>query len=105
VAEKLADNFYNANLSAMGMQDLLIKNGVTEDKKVLSIPDLSTNTTLYLLKRKGFTEFNGREKILKERKAGYLVAGNPYIVTQLHLESYISDTLGSFHDIYLYRLK
>jgi hypothetical protein len=105
VSEKLTDNLYNGYLSSTEMQDFLTKNRVTEDKIILSIPDESTNKTLYLLKRKGYTNFNNMETILRERKADFLILSNAGMLNNPGLKPYLNDSLGNFHGIYLYRLK
>ncbi|MDB5226992.1 MAG: hypothetical protein JWN78_1185 [Bacteroidota bacterium] len=105
VAEKLNDNLYNGYLSSDEMQDFLNKKGATENKVVISIPDESTNKTLYQVKRKGYTEFNNYLSILKNKKADYIILGNESWLTHHELKPYLTDSLGNFHGIYLYKLK
>lgn len=105
VTEKLNDNLYNGYMSSKEMQDFLIKNGVAENKIVVSLPDESTNKTLYLLKRKGYTEFNDYSSILKNKKADYIILGNESWLSHEELKPYLTDSIGNFHGIYLYKLR
>ena len=105
VAEKLTDNLQNGYLSSEAMQDFLLKNGVLENKSIVSIPDDSPNKTLSQLKRKGFTEFNDYKTVLKNKEADYLLLGNKSLLEKDELKSYLDNQIGEFNGIYLYKLK
>ena len=105
VAEKLTDNLQNGYLSSEAMQDFLLKNGVLENKSIVSIPDDSPNKTLSQLKRKGFTEFNDYKTVLKNKEADYLLLGNKSLLEKDELKSYLDNRIGEFNGIYLYKLK
>ncbi len=103
VTEKLTDNLYNGYLSSDEMQDFLEKNGVTENKILISLPDDSPDKTLYQLKRKGYTEFNDYLSVLKDKKADYLLLSNNGFMYTKELKPY--QIIGNFNGITLYKLK
>ena len=105
VEEKRSDTLYNGYLSSNEMQLFLEKNGVSQDKSIISLPDDSPNKTLYQLKRKGFTEFNDYESILKDKKADFLIVENNFAQQHTLLEPYLKDSIGNFNGFVLYKLK
>jgi hypothetical protein len=92
-------------MSSTKMQEFLKEKGVSEQKVILSFPDDSPNKTLSLLKRKGYTEFNNYDSVLKNKKADYLVLGNDSWKQNEHLNNYLNDSIGYFNGITLYKLK
>lgn len=105
VAEKLTDNIPNGYLSSEGMQIFLGKNGVTEDKILISLPDDSPNKTLSQLKRKGYTQFNDYMFMLQHKKADYMLLGLDCYIHAEKLKPYATDSLGNFNGFVLYKLK
>ena len=105
VAEKLRDSFSNGYLASSDMQDFLITHNVTYNKTILSLPDDSPNKSLCLLKRKGFTEFNGYSSVLIEQKSDFLLLGNDMWKKDKLLSSWLKDSIGNFHGYTLYKLK
>ncbi|HRH56204.1 MAG TPA: hypothetical protein PLS10_01045 [Chitinophagales bacterium] len=105
VAGKLTDNLPNGYLSSEGMQIFLEKNGVTEDKILISLPDDSPNKTLSQLKRKGYTQFNDYMFMLQHKKADYMLLGLDCYIHAEKLKPYATDSLGNFNGIILYKLK
>lgn len=104
-AEKLTVPLYNGYLSSNEMQEFLNKNGVTKYKSVISLPDETTNKTLYQIKRKGFTGFNNDELILKNREADFLLADENFLQQQKKLQPFLKDSVGYFNGFVLYKLK
>ena len=105
VVEKLTIPMYNGYLSSEEMQFFLDKNGVTNDKSIVSLPDDTPNKTLFQLKRKGYTEFNNYIDVLKNKKADYIIIGYKDVVNREELKPFLINKIDSFHDITLYKLK
>lgn len=105
IAQKLTNNMPNGNLSSIEMQDFLLKNEVTDNKIVVSLPDGSPNQTLSQLKRKGFTEYNDYLQILKNKNADFIVLGNDSWKQETKLKPYLNDSIGYFNGITLYKIK
>ncbi len=102
--EKIKDNTPNATLSSMEFQDFLEKNGVTKEKTVLVLPDISTNISLNQIHRKGYTAYSSIAEILKNNKADFLLLGDSSIIT--NMRKYIAtDTAATYREMFLYRLK
>ncbi len=85
--------------------------GITRHDTVISIPDYSHHT-LYLMNQPGWTECFGLNKdssaIAKsiERGAKYLiVASKNDIETKSYLKPFISNYVGKYNDIYIFKLK
>jgi len=105
VAEKLTLPLYNGYLSSNGMQTFLEENGVDKNKIIISLPDETPNKTLYQLKRKGYTEFNDYESILKNKKADFLIIEKSFTKQHQALEPYLNDSIGNFNGFVFYKLK
>jgi hypothetical protein len=104
-AEKLTVPLYNGYLSSKEMQEFFEKNGVIKYKSVISLPDETTNKTLYQIKRKGFTGFNHYEAVLKNREADFLLADENFLKQQKKLQPFLKDSVGYFNGFVLYKLK
>jgi 4-amino-4-deoxy-L-arabinose transferase-like glycosyltransferase len=105
VQSKLTDNLYNGYLSTQELQSFLITHGVSKTNTVLSLPDDSPNKTLSLIKRKGYTEFNPYDKVLKEQKAEYLLLGNEVWKQDKAIQPFLKDSIGRYYNFTLYKLK
>lgn len=103
--EKLTDTSYNSFLTTNGMQQFLTAHGVYQYKSVLSIPDDTPCQTLYLIKRKGYTEFNHYQEVLKDHKADFLVLNDEHWKQNNALQPYLKDSIGYYNGITLYKLK
>lgn len=104
VAEKLKIPLYNGYLASDEMQLFLEKNNVQSNNSILSLPDDSPNKTLYLLKRKGYSEYNNYETILKNKKAEFLLVEFNFAQQHQDLKPYLNDSLGNFNGFILYKL-
>ena len=105
IAEKQTDASYNGTLASDEFQWFLVSNGVSQYKTVLSVPDETPCQTLYLIKRKGYTEFNDYRKILENKQADFLILGNDEWKKRNIPKLYLKDSIGNFRGITLYKLK
>lgn len=105
VSKKINDSHYNAMLSSKEIQSFLIEHRVDESKSILSLPDDSPNKTLFLLKRKGYTAYNDYKKILKEKKADYLLLSDKNAETRKEIQPYLADSIADYKGVTLYKLK
>ena len=105
VLQKLKDSSYNTTLASIEFQDYILSKGITATNIVVSLPDISPNQTLFLLKRKGYTEYNNYLSILKEQKADFLILSNDVLKEDKKLQPYLNDSIGNFSGITLYKLK
>ena len=94
-----------------GLNDFLNELGVTSEKFVISIPDKSPNNTLYLLKRKGWSEgqihppYGPSIKIVVTNEdPDYLIINDTSILSVPELQPYLNDFKGQFGDILVYKI-
>lgn len=92
-------------LASKEIQSFLIEHRVDESKSILSLPDDSPNKTLFLLKRKGYTAYNDYKKILKEKKADYLLLSDKNAETRKEIQPYLADSIADYKGVTLYKLK
>ena len=90
----------------------LRKLGIKRTDKVISIPDVSINTTLYLMDQKGFTDFGYGEFTGEERMKKFIALGARYLITntrsveeQEFLKPYLKNKIGSYHNVNIYKLE
>jgi hypothetical protein len=105
VAEKLTYTNYNPALASEELQRFMVQKGIGGHAKILSIPDISPNETLCLLKRKGFTNYNNIDSILQTGTAEYLVTPDEAWMNDVKRKPHLEARLGSLHGIYLFKLK
>ncbi|MDP2188394.1 MAG: hypothetical protein Q8J69_06895 [Sphingobacteriaceae bacterium] len=84
--------------------------GVTKDTKVVSIPDDSFNISLFLMDRKGWTNFiwiDGEEKMNKvlANGAAFLVIADESWLEKDFMQPYLQEPLGKFEHLHLFRLR
>jgi len=84
--------------------------GVAPDDKVLSISDNSPNISLYLMNRKGWTNFGINEDSAKiqakiQMGASYLFVYRPQIYERKDLAVFFSKPLGSYKNIDVFSLE
>ena len=84
--------------------------GVKKDDLIISLPDPSFNASLYLLKRKGWTNFenlNSKEKIQFhiQKSAKYLISTQENFKNSKFLHDLVIELMGSYKDLVIYRLK
>ncbi len=83
--------------------------GVTKSTKVVSIPDDSFNISLFLMDRKGWTNFigiDGEEKMNKvlANGAAFMVIADTTWLEKDFLQPYLQEPLGTFEHLHLFRL-
>jgi hypothetical protein len=84
--------------------------GVTQDTKVLCLSDNTINVSLYLMNRKGWTNYGiygDSMKIASKivQGAEYLFIMDQATFNQYRLESFVNERIGSFNSIDIYRLR
>jgi len=90
------------------MRPYLDEIGVKPEDKIISVPDQSPNASLYLLNRKGWTnaidhDLTNIDKFI-QHGAKYLFVSDPKTLQLEHLQPYLSDKIGEFKGIEVYRL-
>lgn len=105
VTEKLRYSTYNAILSSKEMETALEKNGISQDKIILSLPDETPNQSLNQLRRKGYTSFNDYKNILKNKRADYLVLSDVSMKNDERLMPFLKDSIADIHGVVLYKLE
>lgn len=84
---------------------------IMPDDKVISIPDLSINASLYYMNRKGYTDFGSdfsKEDIFKTRisqGARYLVINDTTILDRPIIRKFAGDFVGRYRNIKVFRLR
>lgn len=105
IAEKLTFSNYNSYLASVEMQHFLDQHGVSESKSILSLPDESPNITLYLLKRKGYTEYNNYVAVAQQQQADFILLGNIKNTMKNKLQPFLSDSIATYNGFTLYKVK
>ncbi len=83
--------------------------GIQPDDRVISLPDPSPNITLYMMNRKGWTNYNIwmnsnniHEKI--EMGADYLIISDPHLLEMRQLQPFFHHKVGQLEHIYIFKL-
>lgn len=85
--------------------------GCDRSKKVISIPDQSINISLYLMNRKGYTDF-GNHKIVKEQRiekakewgAEYLIICDKRLLDSAYIQPFLSHKVGQTKNVSIFKL-
>ncbi|NND08898.1 MAG: hypothetical protein HKN87_21205 [Saprospiraceae bacterium] len=91
------------------LEPTLQKLGIEPDDRVLSLSDYSINITLYLMNRKGWTDYGismDPERIKDKIKLGaqYLFIANPRTYEHESVQPFIHGKIGHYRNIDIYRL-
>jgi len=91
------------------MKPYLLEIGVEEEDKVISIPDGSFNSSLFLCDRKGWTDYvplNDPEQIsfYISRGAKYLFITDVNLLEKDYLKPFINNQVGEFKGILIFKL-
>ncbi len=91
------------------MKPYLLQIGIKPTDKVITLPDGSFNVTLYLMDRKGWTDFehySTSEEIDKliSKGAKYLFISDPKVAEQPFLQPFIQHKVGEFEGVLIYKL-
>lgn len=91
------------------MPPYLEKIGVKSEDKIISLPDPSFNTTLYLSRHRGWTnnlQFSKAEEIeiLKQKGAAYLLISDPALLQEAYLQPFIHEKVGDFEGVAIFKL-
>jgi len=83
--------------------------GIQKDDKIISLPDHSFNTSLYLVNQKGWTNFlnyNKKEDIenLIDKGAKYLFVSKPETLNNDFLKPFLTNKIGNFEGIEIFKL-
>ena len=103
--ERLNKNFYDA-----GFRPFIDKIGIGKTDRVISIPDITPNVSLYVINRPGWSNFNYSEfspVIIDEcitKGAKYLVISDSSMYAIAGMDNYTKDCVGKFGNIYVYKL-
>lgn len=98
-------NLYRLTKIEPELQKLNIK----KSDKVIVLPDDSFNTTLYLINRKGWTNFmhysNASDfERLKKKGAKYLFIIDDSLLEMSYLQPSLKEQIGEFHGVKIYKL-
>ena len=91
-------------------QDWLLEIGVQPEDKVISLPDQSPNSTLYLLQRSGWSGYSVRRipldiEIFRDLGAKYLIVSGETYVQREDLQPMLTQPLGNYGSVFVYRLE
>jgi 4-amino-4-deoxy-L-arabinose transferase-like glycosyltransferase len=85
--------------------------GLKRTDRVYCLPDESINITLYLMDQKGFTAFGGNNMSFKQKMEYCLNNGVKFLILDSaiqqkdYFQPYIHNKIGSYKNIYIYKLK
>jgi hypothetical protein len=104
-------NYENTIKALETIEPTLRQLGVRPQDRVISLPDMTTNMTLYLLDRKGFTGFGGEGNFSEENirrsiamGARYLIVNDRSILTEQYLQPFITRKIGTYKTTDIYQL-
>jgi hypothetical protein len=93
------------------VEPYLEKIGIDRSKKVISIPDQSSNISLSLMDRKGYTmlyvdpaELKGTVERFRDKGAGYLMFFDSTYAEKQQLEPFMKHPVGKYRNIRIYKL-
>ncbi|MDX2247939.1 MAG: glycosyltransferase family 39 protein [Bacteroidia bacterium] len=91
-------------------QTFLDSVGVTKDKTVVAIPHIEPNYVLYLMDRKGWVgnqhkDYTETMGFVNWRGADFLILSDTNLFSEPKLQPFMTDTVGSYKDVYVFRLK
>lgn len=105
--ERTSDAFYDP-----GLEDFLSHAGVTGDQLIFSLPDVSPNISLILMRRMGLTSYNMPEikpqyfqEWMQRLPIRYLIVSDSVFLEQSGIEGLLDHPLGEFHGLKLYDLR
>lgn len=89
------------------------KFGIAKNDTVISIPDASPNITLYILRRKGYTDFaydylpDYKSKIeqFKNWGAKYLIINDTNLLQNEQIRFFATNMVGEYKNVRIYKLK
>lgn len=91
------------------MKPYLLEIGIDEDAKVISMPDPSFNVSLFYIDRRGWTNFTDLDAkgidTLISKGAEYLFVSNENTLQEDFLKPYLTDQIGSFEGIEIFKLQ
>lgn len=87
----------------------LDKLGIKTTDKIIVIPDDSFNTTLYMINRKGWSNFmhysNSSDiEYLKQKGAKYLFILNDSYLNEMYLQPFLTNEIENFEGVRIYKL-
>lgn len=90
-------------------QDFLDDLGVTRDKKVVAMPYVEPNLSLYLMDRKGwvgnqYKDYGNTMSFAKNRGAEFLIVGDTALFSNEKLIPYLGNQLGEYKGVYVFGL-
>ena len=95
-------------------REYLTSIGVEQNTQIISVPDLSPNTTLYLINRPGYTEWVGTSGAPMEeghirdfigRGAEYLIVHDPNYLTKENISTFKEYEVGDYKGVKIFDLK
>ena len=105
------ETFHKNYKALIDIEPSFQKWGIKEDDKVISIPDVSINTTLYYMNRKGYSDFGSDFSKPEtfywriENGAKYLVVNDSSILSQDYLKPFIEKQVGTYENIAVFDLR
>lgn len=106
------NEMFDKNLKALiDIQPTFQKWGIHEEDKVISIPDFTINGSLYLMNRKGYTDFGSdfskAETFYKriEQGAKYLVVNDSTVFSREYLKPFLQNKVGEFENISVFNIE
>jgi len=108
--ERATDDFSPVMIHFETIEPFLDSLGVKSNDRVISLSDESINVSLYLMNRRGWTNYNVDsipEKVdeFKSLGAKYFIVHNSDHFRQMGFEAYLTSRLGEYEGLEVYKLK
>jgi hypothetical protein len=105
------ENYRNRFQALESIEPYLREIGIRREDKVISIPDITPNYTLYLMDQKGVTDYghghlkdSARIQHFINTGAKYLIVNDPGILDSLYLQPFLGRKLGSYENVSIFSL-
>lgn len=106
---KWIDSNYTEKAKALeDIKPYLVKIGIQQEDRVISLPDQSFNITLYSMNQPGWTDYGLDKNNLKRyiaRGAKYLILNDTTLKREDYLKPYLLEKVGSYKNIEIFRLR
>lgn len=91
------------------MKPYMRKLGVKKEDRIISLPDISFNTSLYLVNQKGWTNFQHYDKKedidnLIRKGAGYLLISDSALLKKEYLAPFMKEKMGNYKGLEIFKL-
>ncbi len=101
-------HYISVNPDYFTVEPYLRSIGISRQDRVVSLPDLSPNITLYLMNQQGWTEFNdinNHQERTMQSGVKYLIISDTNYLHWDFCRKHLGDSVSKYKSIYIYKIK